>query len=65
MLMGLRLDSARETWQELKLAGYRLALDPTCGEALPTALDCEYGSVYPKAFNGMLLDIMDHNQESA
>ncbi len=48
MLMGLNVDSARQSLEELKSA-IRLISDPTYGEVLPSALNCEYGFVHPKA----------------
>ncbi|NLT35994.1 MAG: methylmalonyl-CoA epimerase [Gaiellales bacterium] len=65
MLMGLNVDSARQSLDELKSAGYRLISDPTYGEVLPSALNCEYGFVHPRALNGVLLEIIDYKWEEA
>jgi len=61
MLIGLNVDSARGSLQELKEAGYPLIADPEHGEVLPSALDCEYGFVHPRALNGVLLEIIDYD----
>lgn len=60
MLMGLNVDSARESIEELDAAGYRIIDNPGYGKVLPSALDCEYGFVHPKSLNGVLLELIDY-----
>lgn len=59
MLIGLNVDSARESIGELKELGYPIIPDPEYGELRPFR-DCEYGFVHPKAVNGVLLEVIDY-----
>lgn len=62
MLIGLNVDSARESIDELKGKGYPIIPDPKYGDLRPFR-DCEYGFVHPKAVNGVLLELIDDKWE--
>jgi methylmalonyl-CoA/ethylmalonyl-CoA epimerase len=62
MLLGLNVDSARESIDELKDKGYPIIPDPEYGDLRPFR-DCEYGFVHPKAVNGVLLELIDDKWE--
>jgi methylmalonyl-CoA/ethylmalonyl-CoA epimerase len=62
MLIGLNVDSARESVEELKEKGYPIIPDPKYGELRPFR-DCEYAFVHPKMVNGVLLELIDDKWE--
>ncbi len=54
MLVGLNVDSCRESIDELKNKGY-----PFIGGARPFR-DCEFAFIHPRAVNGVLLELIDY-----
>jgi methylmalonyl-CoA/ethylmalonyl-CoA epimerase len=62
MLIGLNVDSAKESVDELKEKGYPIIPDPKHGELRPFR-DCQYAFVHPKAVNGVLLELIDDKWE--
>ena len=55
MIVGLNVDSTRETVDEIKAKGYPITQDPPY-----PFRDCEYTFVHPKATNGVLLEFIDY-----
>ena len=58
MLVGLNVDNARESIDELTAKGYPFIPDPV-GDPRPFR-DCEFGFIHPKKVNGVLLELIDY-----